>query len=64
MITIMKETTGQVDNFFYQPHTYYVDRKAGKLHKFITACGQETVFTRPLKFDTRRRTFEILGQEK
>lgn len=62
MISILKETTGIVDGFRYPEHIYHVDKKRGKLHKMITESGEEKTFSRPLRFDTKRRTFQKLGE--
>ena len=73
MIDVLRETTGQVGDFFYQPHIYYVDSKKGKLIAYKRFTGLDELameygdiefFTRPLSFDKRRREFEKLGQVK
>ena len=63
MIHILKETTGRVGDFRYPENIYFVDKKAGKLHAMIDESGKKTVFSQPFKFDTRRRTFQTLGQK-
>jgi len=62
MITILKETTGTVDGFRYPENIYYVDQKKGKLHAFINENGEKKEFEKPLTFDKRRRTFDVLGK--
>jgi len=62
MIEVIKETTGLVGDFNYQPHLYYVEKKTGKLVAFKAAPEYNTLktFTKPLKFDKRRRTFKTI----
>lgn len=64
MIEVFKETTGQVGDFTYQPHHYYVEKKTGKLVAFKAAPDYDNLveFSKPLKFDKRRRTFETIAK--
>lgn len=57
------ETTGEVDGFRYPQHVYFLYKT--KLVGFIRE-GEETikVFSKPLKFDRRRRMFKELKYEK
>jgi len=62
MIRILRETTGTVDDFTYQPHLYYVNEK-DKLVWFQVGDYSRGLdkYTKPLKFDTRGRTFDLVG---
>lgn len=62
MIRILRETTGQVDDFFYQPHLYYVNEK-DKLVWFQAGDYSRGLdkYPKPLKFDMRGRKFEQVG---
>jgi len=62
MIKILRETTGVVDGFHYQPHLYYVNEQ-DKLVWFQVADYSRGLdkFSKPKKFDTRRRKFEQIG---
>ena len=64
MIEVLKETTGQVGDFTYQPHHYFVEKKTGKLVAFKAAPDYDNLvkFSKPLKFDKRRRTFETIAK--
>ena len=62
MIRILRETTGVVDGFHYQPHLYYVNDK-DKLVWFQVCDYSRGLdkYAKPKKFDTRRRKFELIG---
>jgi len=62
MIRILRETTGVVDGFHYQPHLYYVNEK-DKLVWFQVADYSRGLdkYTKPKTFDARRRKFEQIG---
>ena len=65
MIEVLKETTGQVADFRYPENIYYVDKKSGKLVAFYPENSDELkVFTKPMKFDKRRRSFDLIGNVK
>ena len=66
-VEILREITGLVDGFLYPPHQYYVSKKTKKLvgyrrylglDEVMLEYGDLKIFTRPLKFDTKRRKFE------
>ncbi len=62
MIRILRETTGTVDGFTYLPHLYYVNEK-DKLVWFQADDYSRGLdkYSKPLKFDMRRRTFDLVG---
>jgi hypothetical protein len=62
MIRILRETTGTVDNFTYQPHLYYVN-EASKLVWFQCADYSRglDVYKKAKMFNTSRRKFELVG---
>lgn len=62
MIRILRETTGVVDGFHYQPHLYYVN-EADKLVWFQVGDYSRGLdkFAKPKKFDMRRRKFQEIG---
>ena len=62
MIRILRETTGTVDEFTYQPHLYYVNEK-DKLVWFQVADYSRGLdkYSKPLSFDMRRRKFDQIG---
>lgn len=62
MIRILRETTGNVDGFFYPPHLYYVNEK-DKLVWFQVADYSRGLdkYRKPLKFDMRYRKFDLVG---
>ena len=62
MIRILRETTGVVDGFHYQPHLYYVNEK-DKLVWFQVADYSRGLdkYIKPKKFDMRGRKFETIG---
>ena len=52
----LKEVTGMIDGFRYPEHVYFVENM--KLHAFLPEGESKVkVFTKPMKFDTRRRQF-------
>lgn len=52
------ETTGEVGDFTYPPHTYYLN-EAGKLVGFKSAfTGELKEFTKPMAFSKTRRKFK------
>jgi hypothetical protein len=54
----IQETTGQVDDFFYQPHIYFIN-SGGKLVAYIRAGTTDVVeFSKPGFFDKRYRKFK------
>ena len=58
MIQVLKETTKDL-----LPHTYYVNKKSGKLVAFQGMDEKDVkVFTKPLTFGKRYRKFELLGE--
>jgi hypothetical protein len=62
MIRILRETTGVVDGFHYQPHLYYVN-ESDKLVWF-QVCDYSRgldVYAKPKKFSMARRKFELVG---
>ena len=63
MIEQLKEVTGTVDGFRYPENHYYVDKKTGKLVAFYPEGRPEDfkIFTKPLKFEKRRRKFETIA---
>jgi hypothetical protein len=63
MIEQLKEVTGTVDGFRYPENMYYVDKKTGKLVAFYPEGNPDgfKIFTRPLKFDKKRRKFETIA---
>ena len=62
MIRILRETTGTVGEFTYQPHLYYVNEK-DKLVWFQVADYSRGLdkYSKPLSFDMRRRKFDQIG---
>jgi len=62
MIRILRETTGVVDGFHYQPHLYYVNEK-DKLVWFQVGDYSRGLdkYSKPKRFDMRRRKFEEIG---
>lgn len=57
MAEVLIETTGTVDGFTYQPHTYELNN-AGKLVAYTPVGGDRKVFTKPLAFSKARRKFK------
>ena len=58
MIEVLIETTEDL-----LPHTYYVDKKSGKLVAFQGMDEKDVkVFTKPLTFGKRYRKFEVLRE--
>ena len=63
MISILREDTGQCNNFTYQPHLYYVNDK-GKLVWFQVGDYSRGLdkFSKPISFDKRGRKFTLIGK--
>ena len=58
MIEVLRETTKDL-----LPHTYYVNKKSGKLVAFQGMDEKDVkVFTKPLTFGKRYRKFEVLRE--
>lgn len=57
MIEVLKETTKDL-----LPHTYYVNKKSGKLVAFMPVGGELKVFGVPKSFGKRFRKFELIGE--
>ena len=62
MIELLKETTGTVDGFTYQPHVYYVNKQSGKLVGFQPVDGQVKFYEKAKSFSKSYRTFEKMGE--
>ena len=62
MIEVLKEVTGTVGDFTYQPHVYYVNKKSGKLVAFQPVGGQVQIYEKAKAFSKRYRKFEKLGE--
>jgi hypothetical protein len=62
MIRILREVTGTVDAFTYQPHLYYVNEK-DRLVWFQVGDYSRGLdkYSKPLAFDTRGRKFDLVG---
>lgn len=62
MIRILREITGVVDGFHYQPHLYYVN-ESDKLIWFQVCDYSRGLdkYAKPKKFYTSRRKFELIG---
>ena len=61
-IEVLKETTGTVGDFTYEPHTYYVNKKSGKLVAFQPVGGQVQVYEKAKAFSKRYRKFEKIDE--
>ena len=57
MIEVLRETTPEL-----LPHTYYVNKKSGKLVAFHPVEGELNVYDIPKSFSKRYRKFEKLGE--
>jgi hypothetical protein len=62
MIEVLRETTGTVDGFTYQPHVYYVNKKSGKLVGFQPVGGQVVIYEKAKAFSKSYRTFEKMSE--
>ena len=62
MIEVLKETTGTVGGFTYQPHVYYVNKKSGKLVAFQPVGGHVQIYEKAKAFSKRYRKFEKIGE--
>jgi len=62
MIRILREVTGTVDGFTYQPHLYYVNEK-DRLVWFQVGDYSRGLdkYSKPKAFDMRRRKFDLVG---
>lgn len=62
MIKILREVTGTVNGFTYQPHLYYV--RGDKLVWFQVGDYSRGLdkYAVPKKFDRARRKFETIGE--
>ena len=62
MIKILREVTGTVNGFTYQPHLYYV--RGDKLVWFQVSDYSRGLdkYAVPKKFDRARRKFETIGE--
>ena len=57
MIEVLKETTPEL-----LPHTYYVNKKSGKLIAFHPVDGELKVYDIPKSFSKRYRKFEKIDE--
>ena len=62
MIELLRETTGTVSGFTYQPHIYYVNKRSGKLVGFQPVGGQVKFYEKAKAFSKSYRKFEKLGE--
>jgi len=57
VIEVLKETTPEL-----LPHTYYVNKKSGKLIAFQPVDGELKVYDIPKSFSKRYRKFEKIDE--
>jgi len=62
MIRILRETTGTVDDFTYQPHLYYVNEKERLVWFQVSDYSRGLdKYNKPKAFDMRGRKFDLVG---